>query len=266
MGTILIEAMIESGAASAPDLFITNRTIQKALDIKKTTPEVTVFRHSSEILEFCDCIFLALKPHDIFPFIQEHKELFRKNHLVVSITSPVSTEQLGYFIPSQCARLIPSITNRALSGVSLLSFDERCTDLMKDWLSYLASQFSRPMEIEESITRVSSDIVSCGPAFFTYITRRFIQSATEETGITHEEAEQLASDMLIGLGELLKKEIYTLPTLQEKVCVKGGVTGEGIRVMDEELGKVFNHVFLATQARFVEDKEVIDKQITKFLP
>ena len=52
----------------------------------------------------------------------------------------------------------------------------------------------------------------------------------------------MASEMIIGLGELLKQGHYTLPSLQEKVCVKGGITGEGIKVMEEELGDVFEHV------------------------
>lgn len=41
MGTILIEALIESRAVIPSSLTITNRTIDKALNIKKTIP-----RHS----------------------------------------------------------------------------------------------------------------------------------------------------------------------------------------------------------------------------
>ena len=97
----------------------------------------------------------------------------------------------------------------------------------------LFKNISTPLVIEEDITRVSSDIASCGPAFFSYLLQCFINLPVDKTNITHEEATTLVSEMVIGMGKLLEKEIFTLPTL-EKVCVKGGVTGEGIRILAED--------------------------------
>ena len=70
--------------------------------------------------------------------------------------------------------------------------------------------------IEEDITRVSSDIASCGPAFFSYLLQCFINAAVDKTNITHEEATTLVSEMVVGMGKLLEKGIFTLPTLQKK--------------------------------------------------
>jgi competence protein ComER len=69
--------------------------------------------------------------------------------------------------------------------------------------------------------------------------------------------------MIVGLGELLKQGHYTLPSLQEKVCVKGGITGEGIKVMEEELGDLFEHIFQATHTKFNEDLEKVNSQFYK---
>lgn len=124
------------------------------------------------------------------------------------------------------------------------------------------SPISTPVEIENNITRVASDIVSCGPAFFSYLTQRFIRAAVHETEIDKQTATTLASEMLIGLGELLRKGYYTLPTLQDKVCVKGGITGEGINVLENELGNIFEHIFQATQIKFEDDLKDIEKQYT----
>lgn len=123
-------------------------------------------------------------------------------------------------------------------------------------------KFSTPLEIEDDITRAASDIVSCGPAFFSYLTQRFIEGAVDETEIDTETATKLASEMLIGLGELLKKGYYTLPTLQEKVCVKGGITGEGINVLERQLGDTFNQLFQATQAKYEDDKQSLKNLVT----
>lgn len=262
MGRILVEALIEGKAVSPSSIVITNRTLSKAMELAKNYPEIEVCEYVEEIAKHADLIFICVKPIDMFSCIQHIHPFLSEEQCIVSITSPISVEQLEAVLPCSAARAIPSITNRALAGVSLLTFGEKCDQHWQNTLTKLLQNISTPLEIEEPITRVSSDIVSCGPAFFSYLTRRFIDAAVKKTKIDEDTATKLASEMLIGLGELLKKEIYTLPTLQEKVCVKGGITGEGIKVLESEIGDVFEHVFEATHAKFDEDIEELKKQFT----
>ncbi|WP_175990973.1 late competence protein ComER [Bacillus sp. Marseille-Q1617] len=252
MGKVIIEAFIESKAISPSDLNMTNRTLKKAKEIQEKNGG-NVMNSNKEVIKSSDIVFVCVKPHDVYRVIEENKDSFTRDKCVVSITSPVSVDQLQSIIPSSCARFIPSITNRALSGVSLLTFGSHCSEGWKRELTTLAKHVSAPVVINEDITRVASDIVSCGPAFFSYLTQRFINAAVEVTEIDSETATVLASEMLVGLGDLLKKDIYTLPALQEKVCVKGGVTGKGIAVMEKELGEVFEKLFQATQEKFEDD-------------
>lgn len=70
-----------------------------------------------------------------------------------------------------------------------------------------------------------------------------IEAAVEETDISKEEATSLSEDMLVGLGRLIEKRVYTLPTLQDKVCVKGGVTGEGIKALEAGVQDMFHRLF-----------------------
>jgi competence protein ComER len=252
MGKVIIEAFIESKAISPSNLNMTNRTLKKAKEIQEKNGG-HVMNSNEEVIRSSDIIFICVKPHDVHHVIEENIESFTGDKCVVSITSPVSVDQLQSILPCSCARFIPSITNRALSGVSLLTFGSQCSEDWKQELTKLAKHVSTPVGIEEGVTRVASDIVSCGPAFFSYLTQRFIDAAVEVTEIDSETATVLASEMLVGLGELLKKDIYTLPALQEKVCVKGGVTGKGIAVMEKELGEVFEKLFQATQEKFEED-------------
>ena len=260
MGRILTEAFLDGGAVSPASMTITNRTVAKANKIKETHQEITVVNNAREAANRSSLIFICVKPHDVYNVVQDILPFLSEDKCVVSITSPISVQQLESIVPCSAARAIPSITNRALSGVSLLSFGEQCSEQWKGKLNKLFESISTPVFIEEAITRVSSDIVSCGPAFFSYLTQRFINAAVTETEIDNETATKLAGEMLIGLGELLKKGFYTLPTLQEKVCVKGGITGEGIKILESELGSVFEHLFQATHSKFDEDLVEVKKQ------
>ncbi len=263
MGRILIESFIESGAIRPSFIYMTNRTNSKAEAIKANYPKANVFDTAEEVVRRSDLIFICIKPLDIYPLLKKLENLLTPNKCIISITSPINVEQLESLVKCQVARAIPSITNRAFAGVSLLTFGNSCHKDTQRTIEEMFEQISNPVQIEDDITRVSSDIVSCGPAFFSYLLQRFVDGAVSETTITKEHAVLLASEMIIGMGKLLETEIYTLPTLQEKVCVKGGVTGKGIKVLEDDLGDMFEKIFQATHQKFYEDLEEVSVQFNK---
>lgn len=261
MGTILLEAWIETNTVQARDVIITNRTLSKALAIQQKYADIEVTNTAPELVQQADVLFLCVKPLQIHSLLQEIKPYLTKKQLLVSITSPLSVAQLEHELDCNCARFIPSITNRACSGVSLLSYDTTCSLQWKNALHALAKGISTPVIIDDTITRVSSDIVSCGPAFFSFVVQSFINAACQTTAIDKKTATLLTEKMLIGLGELLSKGMYTLPTLQEKVCVKGGITGEGIKVLEAaKVEQTFQDVFRATHEKFEEDVAEIERK------
>ncbi|MGZ0086457.1 late competence protein ComER [Caldibacillus thermoamylovorans] len=262
MGTILIEAFLDSGAVQADQLVITNRTLAKAFAIQRAHPGITVAADAAEIVQRCGIVMLCVKPFDIHPLLQQLAPHWTREHCLVSITSPISVEQLEAAVPCQVVRAIPSIANRALSGSILVTFGSRCSAACRQTIDALFRRIASPVSIDESITRVASDIASCGPAFFSYLLRRFIEAAAAKTAISTEQATMLATDMIIGLGELLRRDLYTLQTLQEKVCVKGGITGEGIAVLERRLDGVFEEVLTKTHEKFQEDVEKVRQQFS----
>lgn len=263
MGKILVEALIDGNAISPSSMMIINRTKSKALLLKDRYDDIRIADNSGEIAAKSDLLFICVKPLDVHSLLQEIKPYLTEEKCVISITSPISTDKIETEMPCSVGRVIPSITNRALAGVSLLTFGENCSKEWKTKVEELFSQISVPVHIEEKITRVASDIVSCGPAFFSYLLEQFIQAAVKVSEIEEQMATKLATEMIIGLGELIKQGHYTLPKLTEKVCVKGGITGEGINVLQTELGDVFEHLYQATNKKFIEDLEKIQEQFSK---
>lgn len=264
MGTIVIEALVESKAADPEKLIIQNRTKLKAEGVAQIYPGITVAESPDEVASKADIVFICVKPLDIHPLLKEISHQLSHEKCIVSITSPISVSELESVVDCSVARIIPSITNRSLSGSTLITFGENCSVWYQNTLHSLVSKFSKPVYIEEDTTRIASDIAACAPAFFSYLIQRFIDAAVEETEINKEDATTLASNMLVGMGKLLEKEIYTLPTLQEKVCVKGGVTGEGIKALDAEVGQLFNHLIRATHNKYDEDRKKVTKQFNTF--
>jgi competence protein ComER len=262
MGRILVEALIDAKAISPSSVIITNRTKSKAMLLKDKYKEIKVVDNAVEVAAGSNLLFICVKPLDVYKILEKIKPHLAAEKCIISITSPISTSQIEKKVPCSTVRVIPSITNRALSGVALITYGENCQQTWKSQVENLFSKIGVPVLIDEKITRVASDIVSCGPAFFSYLLQRFISAAVKETDIDENTATTLASEMIVGLGELLKQGHYTLPSLQEKVCVKGGITGEGIKVMENELGDIFENVFKATHTKFQEDLEKVEVQFS----
>lgn len=81
---------------------------------------------------------------------------------------------------------------------------------------------SHPLQIESDITRVASDIVSCGPAFMSYLIQRFIDAAVSETSVSKQDAILMCKEMLVGMGKLLETELYTCLHYRKRFALKAG--------------------------------------------
>ena len=263
MGTIITESLIE-GAVSIPEnIYITNRTIEKTKELKKNYPSINVLKDSQSIAAQSDILFICVKPLQIEPLLRSMNEHLTEDQIIISITSPVTVTQLESIIKAKAARMIPSITNRALSGTTLITLGERCTEADQQLILEIAGGISTPIMIEEATTRVASDLSSCGPAFMCFLLEKMIDAAVSVTDITKEQATALATEMTIGFGRLLEKDYYTLETLKEKVHVKGGVTGVGLKVLEDHTEGLFEKLFKATQDKFKEDHEYVDEQFSE---
>jgi competence protein ComER len=253
MGSIVIEALIEAKSVLPSQIYASNRTFEKVKELAKTYTGLHAYPSNTKVAEVADVLFLCVKPLEFKKVIDEITPYTRKDQIIVSITSPVEIKDLEKLLPAKIAKIIPSITNSAQSGASLMMAGERVSESDRDYLYQLMSSISQPIWIDEKFTRVSSDIVSCGPAFISFLLQKFIDAAVIETGIPQEQATALASSMIVGMGELLAKEKFSLPSLQQRVCVPGGVTGAGIKVLEKETEDIFNKLIRETHHKYRED-------------
>ncbi|WP_128896478.1 late competence protein ComER [Longirhabdus pacifica] len=260
MGSTLIDAFIRSGAILPNQIIASNRTKSKLENIQATHYGVKLADNNAEAAVHSDILFICVKPHEYHEVLTEIKPFLVDSQLVVSITSPVLIRHLEQQIPCKIAKVIPSVTNSICSGASLCMFSERLNDNEKDMLEKLLSHISTPIRIDEQFTRIISDISSCGPAFLSFFIQKFIEAAVEETEIPEEIATTLASEMTLGTGKLLTEASFTPQSLQAKVSVPGGITAEGLKLLESRLDGVFHDLIKVTHAKYRDDLSKLDKQ------
>jgi competence protein ComER len=263
MGQVLIHAFIQSHLLVEEELHIHNRSQDKAFHIKENYPFIHVEQSIEEVINKTDIIFLCVKPKQMIPILKKMNKKLTSNQLLVSITSALSVPEIESLVDCQVARMIPSITNQALAGVTLITFGTSIDNERKEILLKSARYFSEPVIIEEEIIRISSDMVSCGPAFFSYFAQKYIQAASESTAISTQHATLLIEKMLIGLGTLLQQGHFTLEELIEKVTVAGGITGVGIESLEKNQKQLFYDLIDKTHEKFYQEKKHLTDALQK---
>lgn len=253
MGSLLIEAFLRSGALYPHNLHLSSRTMHKAELLAARHPGIHVSASNADAAQGSNMVFICVKPHHFPEVIAEIRSVLLESQLVISITSPVLISMLEEQIPSKIAKIIPSITHSVHSGVSLCIYGERVQPEDRLLLEQLMSSISRPIPMKESETRIASDISSCGPAFVSFIIQQWARAAAQMTGISMPEALKLSAEMLLGTGRLLTEGGLTPEQLQRRVAVPGGVTAEGLAILEERLQGVFPSLIEATQRKHEAD-------------
>ncbi|MFC7681464.1 late competence protein ComER [Paenibacillus sp. GCM10028914] len=258
MGSLLIDSFIRLGALQPEQIYVSNRTRQKALALAVRHPGLTVCRSNIEAASQSDLFFLCVKPGEFKPVIDEIHEHLLTSQLAISITSPVQLYHLESALPCKVAKIIPSITNQTGSGVSLCIYGSRVKEKDRLLLESLLSSISRPMEVLESHTRITSDFSSCGPAFLSFFVEKWIDAAVEMTGADRPTLNALAGEMLLGTGRLLTEEGFSPEQLQERVAVPGGITAQALSLLENRLDGLFHQLITTTHEKYEEDLEKLD--------
>ena len=78
MGTIIMEAMIDSKTVPEENIYITNRTIEKAHKIKSAYKEIHVENDPINVILKSEIIFICVKPLDIYPLLNKSETCLNK--------------------------------------------------------------------------------------------------------------------------------------------------------------------------------------------
>lgn len=258
MGGTLIEAFLQSGALKPQQIMASNRSQNKLQHFTAKYPGFRPSKSNADTALESDILFLCVKPLEFKPVIDDIRAVLHPEQIVVSITSPVQIIQLESVLPSKVAKIIPSVTNLVCSGAILCIYGERLTPEDRRTMDHLLGYIGQPLHIRENFTRIASDLTSCGPAFLDFFLVRFIQAAADVAGVSPEEAARVVSEMALGTGKLLTEGGLKPGDIQQKVAVPGGITSEGLRLLDAELSEVFHLLIQTTHAKYEEDKRKVE--------
>ncbi len=230
MGSALAKAIAKCPYA---ELFICDIDKEKESLLAEATSAVT--SSLKEISEFCNLIFLAVKPNFIRAVIADIKNYLRNRSEVtlVSMAAGVALssleESVGFTIP--IIRIMPNTPVAVGKGIVLTAknsyVNEKIFADFKDIMRYTGDVDL----IDEYLIDAGTALSGCSPAFV-YMFIDALARGAEKAGLERDTAKRYAAKALIGASELLLASGTEPSELKMAVCSPGGSTIEGVRVLE----------------------------------
>ncbi|RNB52559.1 NAD(P)-binding domain-containing protein [Brevibacillus gelatini] len=259
MGQMLVKSFCKSEVILPENVLVFNRTQAKA-DKLQAEYGVAVAATTQALCEQAELIFLCTKPLDILPVLRGLSVAADKH--IVSVAAGVSIADLETVHSGPVSKVIPTVTSSELHGVSLLTNSSKVSAKQREDLLALLSAIGEVQEVTESEIETATILSSSAPGLIAGILDAFAQAAvrkTPELGI--EAARSILVETMLGTALLLKNEQLGFDELIERVATKGGITEEGLRVLDKTLPGGFDELFAMTASKHAALKELVQKQV-----
>ncbi|QQE79980.1 pyrroline-5-carboxylate reductase dimerization domain-containing protein [Alicyclobacillus sp. SO9] len=248
IGTGNMGGMLAKAFAAHRDLTVRifNRTTAKAKKLQQDATTIKISSSVQELTSHSDIVFVCTKYADGLKLFQRIGPQMDPHQMLVTTISSLPSDTMESFTKAKVAKVIPSITQTAHSGVILVNYGGRFDDESQEEFEELLRKIATPYVVYPEQIRIASDLASCGPAFLSLLLGKWAKAASGTGRVSHGEAEYLLTKMVIGLAELLQQGM-TLSEVVEKVSVPGGVTETGVKSLHRNTQDLFVHLHEATQ-------------------
>lgn len=233
MGTPLLKGVIRSKAAIPGDIYIFDVDRSKSEALAKETG-VGVAADNAALVRACDYIVLAVKPVYIRQVLEEIKDAFTAEKVLVSIAVGVASKTLKSVLGdnSKVVRTMPNLPVLVGEGMTLVCFDKNISDSDRKIVRSLFSGSGKVEELEERLMSEVTALTSSSPAYVFMMIEAMADSAVEQ-GIPRKIAYTLASQAVLGSAKMVLETGLHPAELKDQVCSPAGTTIEAVQALEK---------------------------------
>jgi pyrroline-5-carboxylate reductase len=247
MGKMIFSKFVESKIIKETDLFIANRTYGKIININTIYPKVNVCKNNADAARNVDILFICVRPMEIKNVLSETIKDIKNSCHIVSLNGSVLFGQLEQIcINKKLSKVIPGVTAEINQSVTLMCHNDLVKNEDKNNLKKLLECFGTVVEIPEKEVGMGSELTSCMPGFIGAIFKVITDEAEKHTSINKQDIIRMVLETMNGTGKLLLEKGMTFDDLISRVATKGGITEEGIKIIEDGLPEVINEMFKKT--------------------
>ena len=250
MGSMLIRKFISTGMIASRDITASSKTGISARALAEKTG-ITAAPSNTAVAKQAGILFICVRPADVRKVLDEVWGVLQPGVLIVSIAGSVNLADLAHYagLHARVARVIPAVTAEQGAGGSLVAFGQGATPEDRECILGLFNAVGTSVETGEENFDLYADLTSCAPAFIAAMMREYAAAAVRTGAVEPAVAEFLLRKTLSGTARVLDEEGTGFDEVIRRVATRGGITEDGVKVLEARLPGVFDGVLAATERK-----------------
>jgi len=233
MGTAMIKGIIGASIFNPSDIFVFDLD-KKKLQALSAELGVNAVADSTEVVEVCDYIILAVKPNVVKVVLEGIKNVFSLDKLLISIAAgiPLKTYKTALGQEKKVIRAMPNTPAIIGEGMTLISFDQCVKDDDINEAMRILGALGKVECLEERLMNEVVALTGSSPAYIFMLIEAMADAAVI-SGIPRQTAYRLASQAVSGSANMVAKTGKHPGELKDQVCSPAGTTIEAVAALEK---------------------------------
>lgn len=214
------------------DLIISNRSEEK-LEIFKKYKNTKITTVNSDVVKNSKYIILAVKPNMYKNVIEEIKEDFTEDKILISIAAGFSIKSLEEILPNRkIVMTMPNTPAMVEEGMSAICPNTLVNKEEIEGVLEIFNTFGRASVIEEGQFSAFAGAVGCLPAYV-YMFIESVADAAVLNGMKRQDAYEFVSQTVLGSAKMVLETKKHPGELKDMVTSPGGTTIVGVKALED---------------------------------
>ena len=292
MGSMIVNNILKLNLLlDDEELIVSNRHLNKFESLIEEYPEenLSITSDNKEVATQCQKILISVETPQFKEIIEEIKPFLNENTHIIYTCSGLNFNHIKQYFDGKLSLVIPTLastvtSNNSISslarrkGVTLVKHNSKVELQERLFVEDLFNEFSYVRRIDNPIyfneeennldpsdneLEISTIISSCGPAFIAMMIKKFTQTCSESSNISQDEIEDIILKTVIGTAMLKDDQGLSNEDIINKVATKGGITQEGVDLLDKKFNKISKALIKTLLSRYDEVNDEMNKTYLK---
>lgn len=260
MGGTMLTALLKAKAIPESKVIVFTRTKDRLKNLTTSYPKVEIAESVSEVGAKCNRIFICTTIKEVKPVLTELAKVLPEDAHIISIAGTIETKCLETIFKGKITHLMPTIICEVEEGTVLVCHNKKISAQDKEFINLSFNKIGKVKEIDEKDLDLCADLTSCAPAFYAAILGNLIDTALKHGSLNIHEIKELVLPTCYGTAKLLMETNTDFNSLIMRVATKGGITEEGVKVLNNHLPQAFDEMLHVTLDKREKVKKLMREQ------
>lgn len=235
MGSAILRGMLDAGYVKASQMVVCDASRRRMEELSEEIPGAIYCDEPIDLVEQCDMVILALKPHQIQSLLDNVRQAL-DGKAIISIAAGWTTDMLAQALEDTTAtylRVMPNTPAMVGEGMTALCDDTTFSKDDFDFAKGIFDAVGRTVVLPERLFDGVVAISGSSPAYIFMLIEAMADAGVKE-GLPRTCAYEMAAQSVLGSALMVLSSGTHPASLKDAVCSPGGTTIEAVEVLERK--------------------------------